>query len=375
MIGTTSNGPENSTLTERFVEVLHIPFNVGCLVLSIIFGPLGAILFVYVQTNNLDEAIFKTIYFFLGVHPTLLQSVIGLAFLSIILYYFLYMIRYMRLKVVATERLLLPILLEGEDTFHKAFGSVSRHGPSVLIDLLLIFIFVFQDFPNIPKNFISFCDTPVNLAFLVVSFPFWFLIFGTFAWVYFSSIRGLYQLGQTSLKLKSFREDKMLGVRPMGSLSLALAFTYFAGLGILALLPIVMIPDSSSPFYTSLLFVLTMLGILFFFLPLDTIHKKMVNEKHRERKALGEQLAMAINRQDISSRSETGPSLGDVTEMLVNINRLLAIDVSKDEINSVPNWPFDTQILSRLSAIIFSVTIIIIANFILAYMRSYGFKI
>lgn len=372
MIGTTSNGPENTTLTERFVEVLHIPFSVGCLVLSIIFGPPGAILFVYVQTNNLDEAISKTIYLFSGVHPTLLQSVIGLAFLSIILYYFLYMIRYMRLKLVATEKLLLPILLEGEDTFHKVFGPVSRYGPPVLIDFLLIFLFVFQDFPNIPENFIYFCDTPITLAFLVVSFPVWFLIFGTFAWVYFSSIRGLYQLGQTSLKLKSFHEDKMLGVRPMGSLSLSLAFTYFAGLGILALLPIVMTPDSSSPFYIGLLFVLTMLGILFFFLPLNTIHKKMVDEKHREHKALGEQLTMAVNRQDISSRSKMGPSLEDITEILVNINRLLTIDVSKDEINSVPNWPFDTQILSKLSAIFFSVTTIIIANFILSYARSHG---
>jgi len=158
----------------------------------------------------------------------------------------------------------------------------------------------------------------------------------------------------------------------MGSLSLALAFTYFAGLGILALLPILMIPDSSSPFYTGLLFVLTMLGILFFFLPLNTIHNKMVNEKRREHKALGEQLTMAINRQDVSSRREMGSSLEDIAEILVNINRLLTIDVSKDEINSVPNWPFDTQILSKLSAIIFSVTTIIIANFILSYARAHG---
>jgi len=115
-----------------------------------------------------------------------------------------------------------------------------------------------------------------------------------------------------------------------------------------------------------------MLGILFFFLPLNTIHKKMVDEKHREHKALGEQLTMAVNRQDISSRSNMSPSLEDITEILVNINRLLTIDVSKDEINSVPNWPFDIQILSKLSAIIFSVTTIIIANFILSYARAHG---
>jgi hypothetical protein len=365
----TSNGPEKKTLIERFVEVFHIPYNAGSLVLSIIFGPLGAILSVYLHTNNLDEAISKTIYLFFGMKPELWQSIIGLGLLFVILYFFLYMIRYMRLKLVAAEQQVLPILPKGEETFHDVFGKVSRHGPPLLIDIILISFFLLQSFPTIPENFVYFGTDPANLVFLVVAFPIWFLIFGTFAWVYFSSIRGLYELGKTSLELRSFHEDRMLGVRPMGSLSLSLAFTYFTGLGILALMPIVMSPNPSAAFYVILLSALTLLGVFFFFLPLNAIHRKMVNEKKLEQKALGEKLIEAINSQNTFTNKGAESSLAEVKEILINLTKVLTIDTTKEEVANIPTWPFDTQILSRLSAIIFSVTAILIANFILGVLR------
>ena len=367
-MGSTTLGPERATIFERFVRALRIPFWVGCLLLVFILGPPGAILSVYVQTYNLYDAVLRTVYLFFGMQLQFWQGVAGLSLLLMILFYFLYMIRFMRLKLVAAEPLLLSLLPEGEVTFHKVFGGVSRLGPPIVIDSILMVFFFFQEAQaraEIPTNFIVFGTAPANLIYLVVAYPLWFLIFGTFAWVYFSSIRGLHELGKKSLKLKSFHEDRMLGVRPISSLSLSFAFTYFSGLGILALLPFVISPDKISLSYIGLLSVLTLMGVIFFFLPLNTIHKKMLEVKHREQEAL-RMLLREVIQKPIEARTQGSElSLSDLGETLNRLTTVLMFGVIKGEVVEIPTWPFDTQILGRLSAMILSIITIIIANIII----------
>jgi len=373
LVGSMTLGPEKATILERFVTAFHIPFYLGCLLLAFIFGPPGAILSVYVQTNNLYEAVARTVCLFFGMQLPVWHGVAGLCLLLVILFYFLYMIRYMRLKLVAIEPLLLSLLPEGEETFHKVFGGVSRLGPPIVIDLILIVFFFFQVVLEVPVNFVVFGTAPANLGYLVVSFPLWFLIFGTFAWVYFSSIRGLHILGKKPLKLKSIYEDRMLGVRPIGSLSLSFAFTYFVGLIILTLVPIVVWPNPLSPSYIGLLSVLTLLGVIFFFLPLNTIHKKMLDVKHREQEALRKQFSRAIQKQTESRTQVSESSLSVIREVLIRLTTVLTIDISKKEVAAIPTWPFDAPIISRLAAMIFSIIAILIANFIKQQLLSLFF--
>lgn len=358
-------GPERVTFLERFVTSFHIPFYWGCLLLAFFFGPPGAILSVYVQTYNLDEAIARTVHLFFGMQLPVWQGVAGLCLLLVILFYFLYMIRYMRLKLVAAESLLLSLSPEGEETFHKVFGGVSRLGPPIVIDVILIVFFLLQAVSEVPVNFVVFGTAPANLVFIVVSFPLWFLIFGTFAWVYFSSILGLHKLGKKPLKLKSIYEDRMLGVRPIGSLSLSLTFTYLAGLSILTLVPIVVWPNTSSPSYTWLLSVLALLGVVFFFFPLNTIHKKMLDVKHREQEAYRKLFSKAIQKQTESRTQVSESSLSDIREVLIRLTTLLTVGITKEEAAAIPTWPFDTPILGRFSAMILSIITILIANIIL----------
>ena len=361
----TTHGPERATFLERFVTGFHIPFFLGCLLLAFIFGPPGAILSVYVQTSNLDEAVARTTYLFFGIQVPVWQGVAGLGLLLVLLFYFLYMIRYMRLRLVAAEPLLLPLLPEGEETFHRVFGRVSRLGPPIVIGSILMVLFSLQSIPEVPGNFVIFGTAPANLVFLVVSYPLWFVIFSTFAWVYFGSIRGLHELGKKSLKLKPFHEDKMLGVRPIGSLSLSFAFTYFTGLGILALLPVVLLPNPSSPGYMGLLCMLTLSGVIFFFLPLNAIHKKMLEAKHREQKTLRHQFIKAVQTPNESRTEVSESSLSEIREELSRLTRVLTVDITREEVAAIPTWPFDAPILGRLAAMIFSIIGIVIANLIL----------
>ena len=359
-------GPERATLLERFLTIFNIPYYLGCFIVILIFGPIGALLSAYLQTKNIYEAYNKTVYLFFGVQLPHWQGVAGLSLLLVILFYFLYMIRYMRLKLVAAEQLLIPLFPEGEDTYHNVFGHVSLILPPIIIEIVIIAFFFLQAIPETPINFIVYCSAPAAIFYLIISFPVWFLIFSTFAWVYFSSIRGLHELGKKSLNLKPFYEDRMLGVRPIGSLSLSLAFTYFVGLGILTLLPIVIRPDPSPIEYIFLLLILTLLGVIFFFLPLNTIHNRMLDKKSTEQKALLEEFRGAVsNLSELNARKNSGSSILDLKEILISQTLVLTFGIKKEEVTSIPTWPFDTQILGRFTAMIFSIITTIIATIII----------
>jgi hypothetical protein len=354
-------GPERITFPERLVTALHIRFFGGCLVLAFIFGPPGAILSVYMQTLSLDEAVTRTIHLFFGMQVPVWQGVVGLGLLSVLLFYLLYMIRFMRLRLVAVEPQLLSLLPEGEETFYKVFSRVSSTRPPVVIGAIIMVLFSLQAAPEVPQNFIVFGIAPINLVFLALSYPLWFVIFSTFAWVFFGSIRGLHELGK-NLKLKSFHEDKMLGVRPIGSLSLSFAFTYFIGLGILALIPFVLLPNPSSPGYMWLLSLLILLGVIFFFLPLNTIHKKMLEVKNREQDALLRQLSKSI--QSLNGSKKEVSELSEIWETIGRLTTALTVDITKREVAAIPTWPFDAPILGRLAAMILSIAGMLIGNFI-----------
>ena len=361
-----SQGPERATFLERFVTAFHIPFYSGCIILAFLFGPPGAILSVYVQTRNLDESIARTHCLFFGRQIPGWQGIAGLGILLFLLFYILYMIRYMRLRLVSSKPLLVPLLPEGEETFHKIFGRVSNKSPPIILSLMLITPYFLLAAPDVIKSFFEFGTNLVNLVYLVMAYPIWFIIFSTFAWVYFGSILGLRELGKGSLKMKPFYEDKMLGVRPIGSLSFSFAITYFFGLSIIALLPLVLSSDlSSSLVYVGLLLGLTLLGTVFFFLPLYTIHSKMVEVKNRERESLRLRVIKAGELPDESLIRDSESPLSDIKDTLSRLTIAITFNITEKEVENILTWPFDTVILSRLLAMIISIMTIIISNIIL----------
>lgn len=255
------------------------------------------------------------------------------------------------------------LLPEGEYTYDKIFGLVTRSKPPIFLGLTFMVLFSLQFVFEIPANFKVFCDHPVNLIFLGVAYPFWFVTFTTFVWMYFCSIRGLHELGK-KLLLRSFHEDKMLGVRPIGSLSLALTSTYFTGLCILALLPTVLSPDTPTLGYVFVLSSFILLGVVFFFLPLYTIHKKMLEVKVKQQELLRSELYKAV-KSTSDSKIEDHESMSDIKDALSRLTTVLKVEVTKDEVMAMPTWPIDMPILSRLLAMAVSIALVIIAEFIL----------
>jgi len=352
-----AQGVRRPTFIERFFAFLHIPYIVGCLLLATVLGPPGAIISAYVLNNNLNEAISRAVYLFNGVYFPFWQGVAGLSVLYAVLFYLLYMIRFMRLRLMATESLFLSLLPEGEETVNKVFRGVSRALPPIVLGSILSVIISLTSEGE--RNIMVFCCDMVSTIYLAVALPFFCIIFFTFVWVYCSSIRGLHELGKKPLKLKSFYEDRLLGLKPIGSLSLHFAFSYFGAMGLLALYPVFGAPYPVTLFYGGFLSTTTVLGVIFFILPLFTFHNRMVEVKKREQEALQEQFANAMKKQKESSTQVSESSVSDTEELLGRLTKIVVSDITKRDIDEMSTWPFDTPILRRLMASIISMNVVI----------------
>jgi len=355
-------GPHKATIIERIVGSLRIPYVFGSVLLAFLLGPPGAILSTFVYTRDIFEAFNRVVWLFFGSPLPWLQGYLGLGLLSVLFYYLLYMIQFMRQRLVSVESQLVSLLPEGEDTFDAIFGAVSKSMPPVAFAILFMLVIAFQSVPELPDNFVFFCVNNINTVFLLVAWPFWFIAFCTFVWVYVGSIRGLYELGK-KVKLRSFNEDKMLGVRPVGSLSLSLTYTYFMGLIILGLLPTILQPEASILGYMVVLSTCAMVGLILFLLPQYTLHKKMVEAKGVEKELLRRELSKVVRTAD--EEKDDVESVAEIKDALNRLTTVLQVDMTRNEVESIPTWPFDTQIISRLAGMAMSIIIVIIGQWIM----------
>jgi MFS family permease len=359
----SSKENERVTLIEQFIDLFHIPFSLGCFLLAGIFGPPGAMLLTYIQTSNRNESLSRTLCLFFGEEIAGWRGFIASILFSIILFYFLYIIRFMRLRLLAVKPELLPILPEDEETFHQVFSPICHLRPPLIIGTILVLLAQLQIYPELPTNYVRFAESYIaNLVYIFIWVLFWLMVVGTFLWVYFGSIRGLYQLGTKALQLKSFHEDKTLGTRPIGALSLTFASLYIIGIGLAILLVLILLPQISIPFFTGLLATLILIGIVFFFLPLYSVHKRMLEAKRFEQETVRQQISKVFE------KSTNRSSEKDLGEALDRLTTIIAVDVTKGELETIPTWPVDVPILSRFVTIIFSVIGILIANYVMIYL-------
>jgi hypothetical protein len=352
-------GPEKETLIERFVSLSRLPYWLGCIVLTILIGPLGNVASLYAGGFSASDAIDKTMTLWIGGNGPPLESIASLTILDFLFFYAIYMIRFMRARIIAAEADVSSLLDNGEGKFHKAFGSVSSPWPPILLGAI-IFLFLSSNL----QGFLSeYAVGLIGEIYLVIAYSIFFVTMGTFVCVYFGGIRGLYSLGRLPLKLMSFQEDPNLGVKPIGTLSLSFAFVYFVALGIAALADL-LTPNPIDPNFLALLVVLMMVGVVIFFLPLQAIHGKMLQEKQRERRALRDQI-LSTRRKPLSGGGDApAESLAEIKDTLSKLTTALALDATRSEIEAIPTWPFDTGILSKFAVIIISVLTILIAKVI-----------
>ncbi len=188
----------------------------------------------------------------------------------------------------------------------------------------------------------------------LTQFPWYYFEFvqATFIWVIAYSVYSIYRIGKLPLKLKAFAEDRTLGLKPFATASL-----YFTGLyevyAFFLFLPLAL-GTSGLPFLIVFAGV-ALLGLAFFLVPLISLRRKLIVAK-REKLSWISPRYMRIVQQIEANGS--GPIDGSV------VNELTVIDKIQRDIQQIHHWPFDTGILTRLTAIILSVIAIILAKII-----------
>jgi hypothetical protein len=173
------------------------------------------------------------------------------------------------------------------------------------------------------------------------------LIVFTFVWVYLASLYGLYTLSRQPLVFRRHNEDRLLGMRAFGSLSLSLAVCYFVGLALGVLLselastdPVLYSAKQDPAFVLGAALVAS--GVALFFLPLRAVHAKMEHEKRRERERLDTWYGTLFAGEPRAARSE------DMATTLRELRNIAAFPTMERHVEAIHTWPFDTKTLGFL---------------------------
>ena len=210
-------GPVNPTVVERLASVFRLPYGWAAFVFAALIGPPAQFVVSYLDTLDLNRAFgltFNLAYTSTSVQVGRISTSQGLTNQTIwfaTIFSFIYLTRFMRARLSNLEQELLGLAPSGEETFHKAFGGISRSVPVLLISIPFFIsqmVPIFQLFGAGYGYFFS--------GFQVVATVFFAVIFSNFFWVYFRSLWGLDRFGKEHLKLKTYDQDAMLGLGSLG---------------------------------------------------------------------------------------------------------------------------------------------------------------
>src|SRR2546428_10993852 len=138
----------------------------------------------------------------------------------------------------------------------------------------------------------------------------------------------------------------MLGLRPLGSLSLGATF-YFVGALVIIIAEVTLSPDPVRPASLAFLIVLALFGAGLMFLPLVSIHRLMVAEKRRAIDDAGTRAGGAYAPLMAGNpTSETSPHEG--RGLLLPTHRSLVPPEAERRIQGPPAWPLRTRARARI---------------------------
>jgi len=335
----SGSSPENPTFAEGLILRLHLPYVVGCAFVGfVIFGFPVNLIVEYANTPDLSLVVPALFYPF----PVGLLPLIALIVISLLSSYLFYATRYMRMRVLVAEQSLSKMI--SKQDFHQLFGTISSPRPQLVL-FLAFFLFAGPLDQLATGRFLPAAYLVKDIAFTLI----FSVGISSLIWTYFASLRGLYKIAGAPLKLSAHYEDSFLGLKPLGSFALSLAGSYFVFLALFLVIGSFL--PSNVEGYT-LISLLILLGVLMFFLPLHRLHRVMTEQKRVESQKLARQLA-----EKAQSPGGIGPT---------DVGSIMMLDMMERKVSAIHTWPFDLNILGKLTIIVLSVTAALLARLIAA---------
>lgn len=317
---------------------MPLPYLLTCLLLASIAQSPGLFMANLVDTASVQGAVQAT---FPGLSTgsltmTVAGAAIGIAFYTGLLY----LIRYARRQLASARDSLAPLLQDGEAGFRRIYGIV--HAPLPILGIAAILGGFFWAIGSHTPG-----ATAVRLVYVAVQMTIICLSTATVLWTYIVVLWGLRRMGKEPLRLKPYTEDPMLGLRPLGAMSVSASMVYFAMLAVVLLVTLVY---PQSPAYLAFLLGMLSLGVLLLVLPLLGIHETMLREKRRVEQALAQEAAREWTEMEAAPpSSEAG--LAELRGLVISLRRFVVHERAERKVASLPTWPFDPAVTGRIAAI------------------------
>ena len=352
------SGPHKPTLIETMLNKLPVPYVVACAIFALAVGPLGQFTALLLDTRSIQLAVrytFQTDYTGASYNSLPAAVIATLSFLLLV-FFAPFQVRKIRETIITAEQDLAP-LQQGE-TYDRVFNWASS-GPYPILLAVPFFVFGFYYlFYSLPQEQ-GLGLGPLYLAYIILASILASLAFVSFVWIYSSSLWGLYNFGRQQLRLEPYLKDRILGLRPVGRISLALTRSYFIALTLLVL-TVLITPDVASIILT----IATVgLGIGFFFLPLKTCHDKLVETKRKAQRDIGQEL-LALTGENPGDHQSN-----DMSNELLDIKRLMILQMAQERVQSIPGWPLETAVLGRFTVLLVSVSAALLSRVIISLLR------
>ncbi len=347
-----ARGPEEPTPFERILNSLRLPYVLAALVFANLLAAPGFLVVEFARTGSWDAA--ARIVVANGGDVTW-EWVVSAGLFVLVNFLVFLGIRGMRTWLVSAKDELVGLCPDGEPAYRHAFGFTSAIWPIVIsvgLELVSGFGLAFSDSGRREGLFLI----PLEILRFLLT-----LGILNFVWMYATGLLGLYELGKRPLRLKSYREDSLLGTRLIGQLSLRFAFSYYA------VLLIVLVGNSFGGDLSTALTVAVFaaIGIPMFFLPLTSIRRKMAEVKQREVSAIRTRFAQAAADLHDGEPHSEGEPLARVEERLRELTTLQVLEMEIRETANIRTWPYDSRMLGQLTIIVLSVTAAMITRLLI----------
>src|SRR5207302_1508038 len=220
--------------------------------------------------------------------------------------------------------------------------------------VLIVWIILFVDInlvSPIPLNFEGIVSNHVLV------FAYFFLILAIFLWTYGSSMLAIYRAGKLPYQLKPFTEDRTLGLKPFGTVSMRLVSVYTIFPIIVMFLQLITInvevPGGLTvglgSFRASDLIILgglILVGVILFLIPLLGIHRRLQEARRQELSWITTRYTNLVQRlKDRMTHSDQSENANEKDALAGEISIVRQIE---SDVHRIQTWHFDLGVMKNL---------------------------